>query len=1058
MKIRKSLFAKSLASSVCVAALLTGHAGAALAAKAVTFNIAAVDLADALNQFALQSDRQIVVASALAVGREAQPLHGTYDTQEALNALLRDSGLAHRISTDGTIIIFQDQGTQRLKGSSQNPIRVAAAQTQSAATAAPNSAAAAPVEEVVVTGSRIVREGYEAPTPLTVVGAEQLQTNANAGLIEYLNTIPALTGTTTGATNTSGVTSGFAGGSAANLRALGNTRTLVLLDGQRLVGAEYHGYPNISAIPQQLIERVDVVTGGASAVYGSDAVAGVVNFILNKKFTGVKGEISGGMTNYSDDRNYKIDLTAGLGFGPDDRGHLLLSAELNHNQGIRNSGGRKWDIEPSYFQIVNPNYSATNGQPQQLLLEHVAISGALPGGIITSGPLKGTAFGPGGVPFKYNYGPIVSFPYSQGDDWALNNRRSFQDLDPDQTIYNIFTQASYDITDNISAHVQYNWNEFKTWHNDNQYYDPTSATSPVIKLDNAFLPTSVRDAMIANGMTQFSLGTDLGDLGYFGSNNMYIGNRINGGLEGKFDALDTTWKWQADYLYASTKANNRTFPGVVNSLFLQSTDAVVSPTTGQIVCRVTRDSPNSAAGQTCKPWNILGTGVNTGRPVSFTRPNFLYQLIELEAYNGSITGEPFSLWAGPVSIAASFEHRWNGNRSVIDTQSSTPDRLQGVNQSVNGAQSVTEGALETLIPLATNESWAQNWDLSLATRFTSYELSGNVTTWKVGTTFAPIDDVKFRLTRSRDIRAPNMFELFVTPGAVTGTTIIDKENGSSYPIRSGSVGNPSLEPEKADTTGIGIVLAPRFLDGFTASVDYWDVDIGGAIRSLSGQQIEDTCFETKAANACNAIMRDPTTHLITAINAQPINLAVQDMRGLDIEATYRRPLSALFSDWDGDLSLHGLMTVYLRNYQDDKLNPPTNHVGEVGSPPFWKATVTATYALDPFVFSLTGRAVSHTRINSEYIECTSGCPASTSAHNTINNNRVAGRAYIDANFTYKFNVGANTQSEFFLSVRNILNNDPPVNLPSSLYSSQVGSYTLFDQLGTVYRAGIRFKI
>ena len=219
MKIRKSLFAKSLASSVCVAALLTGHAGAALAAKAVTFNIAAVDLADALNQFALQSDRQIVVASALAVGREAQPLHGTYDTQEALNALLRDSGLAHRISTDGTIVIFQDQGTQRLKGSSQNPIRVAAAQTQSAATAAPNSAAAAPVEEVVVTGSRIVREGYEAPTPLTVVGAEQLQTNANAGLIEYLNTIPALTGTTTGATNTSGVTSGFAGGSAANLRA-----------------------------------------------------------------------------------------------------------------------------------------------------------------------------------------------------------------------------------------------------------------------------------------------------------------------------------------------------------------------------------------------------------------------------------------------------------------------------------------------------------------------------------------------------------------------------------------------------------------------------------------------------------------------------------------------------------------------------------------------------------------------------------------------------------------------------------------------------------------------
>ena len=1068
MKMGKRSFASYLASSVCTSALFLTPAAHAAAEKSVAFNITASDLSDALNQLAQQSDRQIIYASDVAVGRQAKPLQGAYSTQAALDALLRGSGLVYRLSKDDTIVVVADtQATQRGAGaSSPNPIRLAAAETRSAAAASTaNNASAGPVEEVVVTGSRIVREGYEAPTPLTVVGVEQLQASANSGLINYLADIPALSGSAVASSNTGCTTCGFSGGASVNLKSLGASRTLALLDGQRLVGSSFQGVPNIAVVPQQLIERVDIVTGGASAVYGSDAVAGVVNFVLNRKFTGVKAEISGGLTNYGDDKNYKIDLSAGFGFGPDNRGHVLLSGEQLHNAGIRQTGGREWDMQGGW-QITNPAYGTGAGQttsvPQFLFLNHVGTAAALPGGIITAGPLKGTAFGAGGTPFKYSYGPIFSNPNGYEGDWALNDSHRNADLDPGQTTQNLFTQISYDITDNLTAHVQYGWNQYHSWNNLNLYYAPGSATSPQIKIDNAYLPASVRAAMVASGITTFQLGTNLGDLSYFRPDATWIGNRVNGGLEGTFEAANTTWHWQADYLYASTKQNNHTLPGVVNSLFLQSVDAVVNPATGQIVCRVALTNPAS----TCKPWNVMGTGVNSANTVSFTRPNYIYALIDKEVYSASITGEPFSLWAGPVSIAASFEHRDDAIRSVIDAESISFDRLQGVNQAVNGSQGVTEGALETLIPLAQKQSWAQNWDLSLAVRFTGYELSGYVTTWKIGTTYTPIDDIKLRFTRSRDIRAPNLFELFVTPGPVTGANVIDRErNGSSYPVRSGTVGNPGLRPEKADTTGIGVVLSPHFLEGFTASIDYWDVNLSGAIQRLALQQVEDACFNKTRTDLCAAIARDPTTGLITAVNLQPINLAVQDVRGLDIEGTYRTAASAFMSDWRGNFSIHGLVTFYLRNYQDNTFAAPANRLGEGlggnggdgANPPFWKVNVTATYSLDPISLSLTGRAVSQTHINSTYVECVTGCPVSTTDHPTINNNHISGRFYMDANITYKLDVGDGAQGELFLSVKNMFNNDPPL-LPEGVFSTGVGFSSLYDALGSVYRAGIRFKL
>ena len=207
------------------------------------------------------------------------------------------------------------------------------AQTAQAQPAPAQSAQAPALEEITVTATRIVRDGYEAPTPTTVIGAEQIESAAQTNIADYVNQLPALANSASVRTGNGGSSGGTGGISSSNLRALSAFRTLVLLDGHRVVGASFSLAPDISQFPQALISRVDVVTGGASAAWGSDAVAGVVNFVLDKKYIGFKGEVSGGVTTYGDDRQAKVSLTSGSAFAGD-RGHFLISGEHGMSDGV----------------------------------------------------------------------------------------------------------------------------------------------------------------------------------------------------------------------------------------------------------------------------------------------------------------------------------------------------------------------------------------------------------------------------------------------------------------------------------------------------------------------------------------------------------------------------------------------------------------------------------------------------------------------------------------------------------------------------------------------------
>nr|WP_299596501.1 TonB-dependent receptor [Sphingomonas bacterium] len=916
--------------------------------------------------------------------------------------------------------------------------------------------------ELVVTGSRIIREGYAAPTPTTVFGGEQLSRAASSSLLDTLITIPALAGSQTATTNAGRRGEGLAGVQAINLRGLGSNRVLVLLDGVRMSPSSPQNYVDTGGIPSQLVSRIDIVTGGASAVYGSDAVAGVVNFVLDRQFTGVKGEVSGGVTNYGDDGNYKLSLSAGFGFAGD-RGHVLLSGERLVNDGIEGDGGRKWNRR-GYGQITNPAYTATNGQPQLLVGPNSSPSNATAGGIIVSGPLRGTAFGVGGVPYSFKYGPILSATQMIGGDWQLANTSRFPPLDPGIKSTNLFSRISYDLTDNINAYAQWAYSRVAVDTSGSPQNLGGNATTYIIRNDNAFLPAVTRAAMASAGVTSVPMGSWNEDMPKDPNLSTRTANRVTAGFEGDFAVFDADWKWNAFYAYGGTHVSQRGATVIVPRV-QQAIDAVVvTPANvgasglvlGTVACRSTLTAP----GNGCLPWNFMGVGVNSsayepGTPFYWLVGGGNRQLgdIEQQTFAASISGEPFSLWAGPISVAVSAEHRKDEINLVADEFSTANSRSGANYASLFGKQSVTEGAVEVVIPLAKDQSWARDLELSLAARFTDYQLSGFVTTYKVGMTYSPIDDIRFRATRSRDIRAPNIQDLFALPNSAGGVGIdrflnVSAPTGARYLIS----GNPDLTPEKADTTGVGVVFQPSFFRGFSASVDYWEVDIREAIQPLTAQQVIDACFYSIVPALCSNIVRGGDGQ-ISAIAAFPINLSRSKTRGIDVEATYRKSLGDVIPGADGELTLHGNMTFYLEALQDNPFSVPIDTVGQniMDAVPDYKFNVTATYQLDPVTVSMTARGFPHGTINNNYIVCTSGCPASTAAYQTINDNYVAGRTYFDANISYRLDLPGNTSGDLFLSARNLFNASVP-----GVSSQQRAN--LYDLIGAVYRVGFRFKM
>ncbi|HET9159419.1 MAG TPA: TonB-dependent receptor [Caulobacteraceae bacterium] len=951
----------------------------------------------------------------------------------------------------------------------------AQAQTPTTAAIATNESTDTEVAAVTVTGSRIIRDGTSSPTPLEVVGADEIEKQASGNINALLTTLPAFAGNQqpmnpSATANASGALSGL---NLVNLRGLGSNRTLVLIDGQRFIPTQTYGSSSINAvdlggIPEQLISRVETVTGGASAVYGSDAVGGAINFILDRRFTGVKVDVSASETTYGDDKGSRLAATWGTQF-LGDRGHFLISGLVAEKENLQITGNRGWDHK-SLCTMTNPNFTPTNGQPQRLIVDQCGENSA-PGGVINTGPLRGTTFGAGGTPFPFIYGPLVSTPLMSGGSWHLAADTHLYrgiSLDPEDRRQNVFSLATYDISTKTRLTVMASWGHTETRTQDNlQFFDSNAGVN--IKTDNAFIPDSLRPALV--GTSSFTLSTLNGDLTNIHSHTSRYVERASAALDGGFNLFNTDWTWNVYYQYGKTRNLLQDF-SLSRSRYAHATDAVFT-STGAIACRINTDPSTTNDDPTCIPYNLFGLGVNSPDAIKYVSSvGEVHQSNTQQVWSGSVNGEPFSLWAGPIGIALSAEHRIESADGHSNAGALANDLYSGNYKPVVGDYNVTEGAIEAQVPLAKDMFLAKSLEVQLAARETNYSTSGNVTTWKVGATYQPVEDVVFRGNISHDIRAGNLGELFAFAGAPVVTPIgVDPFTNLSGTIaRVSSTGNPDLKPEEADSYGYGVVWKPSFLPGFSASVDYWKVDISGLIASISAGQALQLCFSGNA-DACGFITRlsSPTSPGVGPYTGQQfgpvetivttyVNIANNTTSGLDQFVAYRFPLESLVPGAPGNLALRLDGTYYYKGY---------NNAGLPGALPsytsaYWRGVFGADYNLGDWSFGLRARYASKNASQPnlpQIIQCTTSCPhqADIPANFTTQNYvLLKSSQFFDFNVSRNFTV-KDMQAQVYLNIRNVLNREPVIQPTGGQpFSFHVANGD--DALGRTYRVGLRIRM
>ena len=941
-------------------------------------------------------------------------------------------------------------------------------------------------EAIVVTGTRVIRDGYQAPTPLTVLTREDIQnTSPTNNIADFVNQLPSLAGSTRPSNSRLNLSSGQAGINALNLRNLGEVRTLILLDGRRSVASTVTGVVDVNTIPQMLVDRVEVVTGGASATYGSDAVAGVVNFILNHDFEGLRFQADTGITSRGDGFNYSIGVAGGLRFA-DGRGHLMVAGEIAHNDGIFDVADRAWN-QTGYVRIQDPNWTATSTTPRFLIRRQVGAANSTPGGLITNSTggtanrLRGLYFGSGGEVLQYQYGALT-FPVptgsaaptlTQGGDWRVNDSGRRIGIDPEDDRRGIFGRLSYEVADGIElfAEASYNWQEvlFNS--------GPNLATGIVLQADNAFLIQTLGPERLA-GINTVTIATTAQDLPFRIANNRREVQRYVIGAQGEFELFGRPAPWDVYGQYGRADLREQLRNIMQNQRMAQATDAVFSipgNTSSPIVCRINVDANPNNNDPACVPINRLGIGVANPAAIPYVLGDpYRDEVVEQTVIGANLSFTPFSTWAGPVTMAIGGEYREEKIRGFVPEEfqplittnaaglPTTQNRWSVGNYlPTNGRYDVKEAYFEAVVPLGLG------LEFNGAVRATDYSTSGYVTTWRAGATWQPIDDIRLRVTRSRDIRAPNLNELFQAGSANTDSVSNPffpgvGPLGNTYPASIGYsgfvTGNPNLNPEKADSWNIGGIISPRFLPGFAASVDYFRIDVDDAIDSISNQAIINRCFEG-IQEYCDAITPDPNNPSRILIRSQPFNFARRLVRGVDFDVSYRLPLDRIFSSADGTFTLRGVATRYIENFVDTGIQGtvPVNTVGFNGgqfSTPKWLFRFSAAYDTPHHTITAVGRGVSAGRYTAGAIECQTNCPISTTQAPTYDDLDISGAFYVDLNVTTKFDALGRGDGEFFVNVTNLFDANP-ILLPET---GLAANSTYSDLLGRRFRVGVRLRL
>lgn len=859
------------------------------------------------------------------------------------------------------------------------PAIVAAALLFPAAAFAQEADDAADNQAIVVTGSRIARPDLDQASPISVISNEVIKFKGSANIENVLNDLPQVTGDTTSASNNPG-----GGVATVNLRHLGPQRTLVLVNGRRYLSYDTSQIVDLNTVPTALIERVDVVTGGRSAVYGSDAIAGVVNFVLKKDFEGVQLDGNTGLSSRGDGKYWDVSGTAGHNFG-DGRGNITAHVGYTKREALF-AGARNFSRNAMVDGNDGTFFFGGSGQVPQ---GRVGIGG------------KAYTFDRSGNASLYNAAKDA-YNYAPANYLQVPQERFLASV-----------SANYEFSDAFKPYV-----EAQFVHN---------------KVSNELAPTPLSNS------TPFGTGADAGSLGAirlhayspffspstqallaaqdtdgdgyvnatsYGFRTLGIGARheLDDRKAYRFVAgatgdLGGGWNYDAYYMRAHTKnvqsqsgnVNLTNFLSAITTGFKDPVTGAISglPNGGALVCA------NGAAG--CVPANMFGLGNLSTDAANYlsvdavNREKYTSQVASLAITNSSIA----DLGAGGIGVAFGAEYRKEKGSTNPDAILATGN-VGGFNPQAPtvGAYHVFELFAETNVPLLADKPGVEKLELNGAARYSDYSNAvGSVFTWSAGLMYEPVKGLSFRGQYQRAIRGPSVYELYLgqtvsfdgandpcataaaasagklhdlcLAGGVPAARLGDATLADSNTVNPPTVinGNSSLREEKSKTWTIGAVLAPTILRGFSATVDLYNIDITGYISRLGQNNLFQACYVYGLSDYCGGLSRNSTGEVERIVDTN-LNSGGLKTRGVDATVSYTVPLGG------GDTKLKfDLMGTRLIKWNFTPIMgvPLVNHCAgrfgnSCGNPtPKWKHVFRTTLASGPFIGSVAWRYVGSVR-------------------------------------------------------------------------------------------------
>lgn len=871
------------------------------------------------------------------------------------------------------------------------------------------------LQAVTVTGSLIRRVDTETSNPVVTIDSSQIAASGKPTLGDLLQALPSMAGN---ATNPAIDNNGGTGESAISLRGLGTNRTLVLVDGHRLA------YEDANSIPADMVERIEVLSDGASSVYGSDAIGGVVNFILKDHYQGVQLSSDYGISSHGDGNRRNFSLLAGLA---EDRFSLIVAASHQSQNAI---GASERDYSRNALAL-------RNGQLFKLG------SSATPTGLVENadGTYVTLNSGVNGITTLQDY-----HTYTSADSY---NYQPYNLILTPQERTNLSLRSTFRVTDATQAYLD-------------MFYTKTSSSSIIAPVpifansDDFFISKhSYYNPFGIDFGTDRSTGESYND---FNTRLTSLGSRdfatqtydlqVTPGIKGSFG--NSSWQWNADINYGRVKQKTKNYGFLDYAKLEKALGPSFLASNGVVEC----GTPSNVIAN-CTPINIFN--VNDPTTVA-TLKNLIvdpvtYSNYTMKQVEASANGELFDLPAGPVNLAAGLSYRKESETDGTDTSDaiaiSSGDYagLCGVVEDcgtvLNGGYTVKEAYAETLIPILANQPFFDSLNLDIGSRYSDYSLSGSTTNSKVALEWRPIADLLLRGTVSQVFRAPNIGELYAgtSGGAYVATDICDgytgghsqacenvptdgsfKQNNAQLGVKgSGSVAaGYDLKPEYSMSYDFGAVYAPHGIPGLSLSVDAWRINLNDTIvDGLDPTTIMNECYYSN--RLCDLIHRSGNGQ-ISYIALPTVNLGETWASGIDSTIQY-----SLVTDHYGKF-VASLNSTYMKRYDADTAPgdssvPITHCAGSYcsvyGEFPRWRGLTTLNWSKGPWGASWTIRYIGRTKVGSA--ELSQGYSADEGVNGVVH--KIGAYAYNNLSASYDFK---KYHTMLSVGVDNIADKQPPM--------------------------------